>query len=155
MHIFVVNTTKWICHTVKNRKFHAVWKRGVGGGDKPLYIMECEWGGEGWLCEGGGEGWLKTFNSTQWSDESIHFLWTPLVWILQLHVVITSTVHLLFPLLCPSFSFPPRNALGMKKKNHPGGVKVWKINVTWAYGVRSGGGVKIKGGVKLRFFTVV
>jgi hypothetical protein len=33
---------------------------------------------------------LKTFSSSQWSDESSHILWTPLLWILRLHIPIVS-----------------------------------------------------------------
>ncbi len=51
----------------------------------------------------------ENIQQSQWSHESRHLLWTPLEWILRIHVVIVSVFHLLIPLLLSLSSLPLGN----------------------------------------------
>ena len=99
-------------------------------------------------------GRLKTFRSSQWSEESNHFLCTPLVWIIWLHTVITSVFHPFPspPVLC--FSSLPHTQEGQNKKTLLGGVwNVKKLSLHYHVGC-SGGLWKLKGVWNFQFFTV-
>ena len=85
-------------------------------------------------------GRLKTFSRSQWSDESNHCLWTPLVWIPSPDSTLTWTVTSISFFISSRLFFPSppssRNHEGLKKKNPTWGVKCSKLSSSRFFTVR-------------------